>query len=459
MLLSSGLSCGQVLPHPTPSGAPSSSAASASSPVASLPLPPPATASAEAPAHPPAAPTPFRLAWKLATKPFNKGLALAPTGYLAVLSSRRLALHELRSGKEIANAQVCFTFPGAFAFVDATTGVLVCERAIKVLGLPKLDLRGSKSLPRKARVVALGASQLAVGFADGPVQLYNTSDWTLLREIGADQRVSALAVASDGRLAIGLEQGEMLLVDPDQRVRRLSVKRGFEVRVLAFSPDGSHLFAAAGPLAAVWKAATLKSTRVFRVVRDVIGARWVSNEEISVVGPDGLLVLRLDSGSALSVGAGWSDGTSPPVSLDAAAAHKVICSAERDGALACFSRGTLPQAQQLPVRDEPGGAGATRMSGRVAGLKGRNLRVKALADATLPPVGAKAVVLRFAERQVGGLRAVVWEQVAKARVARVHRDVVHLRLSLGDARRFKRHKKRALQYDTPVKLAWKTKGR
>ena len=456
------LSCGQVVSRPTSSPQASASAAmsthtpSPPSPVATATAVPTASASAIGPSNNPT--QPFRLAWKLATKPYNKGLALAPSGHLAVLSSRRLALHELRTGKEIASAQVCFTFRDAFDFVEAGVGALVCERAIKVFGLPKLDFRGSKSLPRKARVVAFGVGQLAVGVANGPVLLYSTSDWSLAREISVDQKVTALALSSRGQLAIGLEQGEMLLVDEDQRVRRLSVKRGFEVRSLSFSPDASQLFAAAGPLAAVWRVATLKSARVFRVVREVVTARWVSDKEVGVAGPDGLLLLRVDTGGAHSVGAGWSSGASPPVSADAAVADKVLCSADRDGALACFSRGALPQTQQLPLREEPGGAGSTRMSGRVVGMTGRNVQIKALANNTLPSASQKVLVLRFTERQVGGLRSVSWEQVAEARVMRVHRDIVHVRVSHGTARRLKRDKKRALQYDTPVKLAWKAKG-
>jgi len=400
----------------------------------------------------------FTLAWQRQTKPYNKGLSLTSGGRLAVLSSRQLSVLAVATGKTIAKTQVCFTFAGAMATVPDNRVAVVCEDAVFLYGLPSLGYLAKKSLPGQARVAAFSDTRLAVGFESGPVRVYDTSDFRLVATVASDERVTSLALApGGGSLAVGLEHGEMVVhALPTGKAKRLSVKRGFAVRTLAFDAKQRLLIAAAGPITTLWSVApeqkaAFMSPRVLRLVRNVTAAAWVSARELAVVGGDGLLLLDAVTGSARSMGGGWVGGQSPPTSV--ASRAKVLCSATRDGRLACFSRGKLPATRQLPALAEPGGRGTIKMAGRVVGLQGTRLRIKAHPRASLPKVGTKVTVLRFREQEVRGLVTARWHDVGKGTVLLVDKDVVHVRFHKTLDPQLKSAQK--LIYDTPVKLAYK----
>ncbi len=441
------LSCGPVVPRPTPVAAAEPSS------------PPPAAATAPAEGapvgRPDAAPKRhFKLGWSRQTRPFNKGVAVAATGHVAVLGSRSLSLHDGRSGAQLAVADVCFTFAGAYAFVANDTGALVCEDGVRLYSLPKLDYRGMRALPGKARVASFAPGLAAVGFASGSVRVYDTTHWEEQRAVAVDQRVTALALSLDGRrLAVGLEQGEVVVHElAGDGSRRVSVKRGFEVAALAFSPSGDQLFAAAGPLVAVWNLAKMALQRRFRTVADVTEVRWLGGGEIASVGRDGLLVLDLPEGTARSIGGGWAAGSGSPVGLATSQDAQVLCVAEREGKLACLSRGKLPATRQLLVPDEPGGPGALTMAGRVVVLTGKRLRVRALPNGDVPSPGTEVIILRYAESQIGPVRAARWLEAAKGRVWKLKKDVVYV--SLAGAVKELPGVKDPLVYDAAVRLAW-----
>ncbi len=447
-LLMAALSCGPVVPRPNPTVQAASSAAPATTASASgAEDPAPTAATAQKKRH-------LRLAWTTQTRPFNKGVALAATGHVAVLGSRSLSLHDGRTGARLGEADVCFTFPDAFAFVAEDLGALVCEDAVRLYSVPGLDYRGIRELPGQARVASFAAGRVAIGFASGPVRIYNTPSWEERQVVDVDQRVTALALSTDGqRLALGLEQGEIVVHDlSDRAARRVSVKRGLEVVALAFSPKGSKVFAAAGPLAAVWDLDAQTLRRRFRTVADVSRARWLGPDEIASVGRDGLLLLDVEEGAARSLGGGWSLGSGTAAGLAVAPDRQVVCAAEREGEVACFSRGKLPATGQLPVSTGPmAGAGQT-MAGRVVVLQGTRLQVRALANSTFPAAGTDVTVLRYTEAQVGPVRTARWYPVAEGRVFKLKKDIVHLRI-VGAVKDLPKVTD-PLIYDTAVRLTW-----
>ena len=447
ILLATG-SCGPVVPPPG-AAAPAASAAPTASatPSATAPDQTPAAATARKQRH-------LRLAWTAQTRPFNKGVAIAPTGHVAVLGSRSLSLHDGRSGALLGEADVCFTFDDAFAFVTEDTGALVCEDAVRLYALPDLDYRGLRKLPGRARVASFAPGLAAIGFATGPVRIYDTSSWEERQVVDVDQRVTALALSGDGsRLALGLEQGELVVHHlADQTARRISVKRGLEVAALTLTTDGLLLFAAAGPLAAVWDLGAQTLRRRFRTVADVHRARWLGAGEIASAGGDGLLLLGLAEGSARSLGGGWSLGAGTAAGLAVAVERQVVCAAEREGEVACFSRGKLPPTGQLPVSASGATAAGRTMAGRVVVLAGSRLQVRALASSAVPAASRDVTILRYTEAQVGPVRTARWLEVAAGRVIKVKKDIVHVRLT-GDVKALPNGKD-ALVYDAALRLLW-----
>ena len=110
--------CGPVVPAPQPSPQPTAKEpAPAPSPA---PQPDASATAAPAPKTPP-----FALAWSKLTKPFNKALAIAPSGHVGVLASRHLSLHDGRTGEKVGQADVCFTFEHALGFVDDKTAAII----------------------------------------------------------------------------------------------------------------------------------------------------------------------------------------------------------------------------------------------------------------------------------------------------------------------------------------------
>jgi hypothetical protein len=197
----------------------------------------------------------------------------------------------------------------------------------------------------------------------------------------------------------------------------------------------------------VWSLDERRFERTFRTVTRVRSARWLGAGSVGTAGDDGLLVVDAETTLAESL----PSAQGMPVALAASADGAVLCAAERDGRLGCWSRGVLPASRDLlPI--EPGGPDAVRSVGRVLGREGKTLRVKALPQAPVPPVGADVIVLRYVETEVGELKSARWVELASARVARVKADVVSL--DLPSAVRTIEGLDEPLGYDAPVKLAW-----
>jgi hypothetical protein len=403
--------------------------------------PAPAPASAPLPEKPALA-----LAWRLQTRPFNKGVAVRE-GLVGALGSRHLALVETKTGKLLAGRDVCFTFSGAFAFVDEHTAGLVCEQEVQLLGLPDLDYRGSRALSGMARAAAFSQGHAAIVFDGGAVRVYETAGWSEQRALSVPDTVSAIALSRDGRrLAVGLDQGEVLL-DRDGSPERLAVKLGLPLDALAFSPGGDKLFCSAGPHAAVYDVATRREEKRWGAVSGVLAAAWLDGRVIGSGGKDGLLLLDLD-GAVRSVAQGL-DGAEPVVAVAAPEAD-LLCAAERGGQLACYAQGGVPRAVAIPDHSPD----EERASGRVLGVVAKRLRVKALPDSLLPEPGSYVRLLRYTEAMVGDVKSARWiELTPQAQVIHVKKGVIHLQL--GDDLLPIAGVPDPLTYDTAVRLAWK----
>ncbi len=409
----------------------------------------PAASAPEAEAGEPASAEPaedshhYHLAWQRQLPPFTRGLALAP-GYLAVLGSRRMSLHELKSGSPLGDSDVCFTAPAGFAFVGAATGALVCEDAIKLFSLPKLAYAGRKALPDKARLAAAGGSWLAVAFASGPLRIFDVGDWKMVREIAVPARPTALAVSADGStLAIGFDSGDVarLGLGDAGEPRTIRVKPGLEVGAVALSDSGDRLFAAAGPALAIYDAHG-SETATFRVAQHVTAARWLEGD-VAVIAEDSLLLLDPSDGSAH--GLPWTGP--PPAELAALGDKGVVCAASHDGVVGCVSRGSLP-AVELLARHAAGEG--KRLDGRVLGVNGAKLQLKAQPGAPLPAVDTEVLVRRYRERKNGGEPE--WIDAARGKVFEAQGDRLTVELHAGHA--LVPPDLRAFVYDSPVELVW-----
>jgi hypothetical protein len=372
---------------------------------------------------------PLRLNWTQQTRPFNQAVAIAASGQVAVLSSNSLALLDHKTGAVLARRDVCPTFEHAIGFVDETTLALVCEDRVKLLLLPGLSDRGMRALPRKAMAVRFAGRRAAIAFTSGPVGLFDTDSWKQIHEVPVSEPVSALALTRDGsRMAVGLASGDVVLAGPDIAAERITVKRALEVSSLDFSPDGSQLFASSGPLAGVWPSDGAAMLQRFSV-NGAYAARWVGPAAIASVGRDGLLLLSLEQGGVRSIDGGWGGSTSTRIGLAVSADGERLSSADRAGRLTCFSRSRAAAARATPSSENRLLAGSESMSGEVAALERRRLKVTAQPRDPLPEASREVVVLRYTERTVAAVRQARWREAGRAQVVKVVGDLVHLRLA------------------------------
>jgi hypothetical protein len=398
----------------------------------------------------PAPKAPFRLAWTYQARPFTRGLALS-NKHVAVLGDEHVAIVGLRNGQLVKRRDLCPTFPGGFTFVGESQAALVCERKLLFATLPALKETRSHRLPGAARMAAFSDAEVAISFEAGPVRLYRLKDGSPLGELPVGAVVSSLALSRDGaRLAIGLDQGDVLLVDrKENTAHRLQVKLGLPVEALVFDPSGDSFFSSAGPSAAIWDVKTREERHRFEGVSSVLAASWIDGVEVASVGRDGLLLLDSGPWTATSLSGGLL-GQEPPVAVVAARDGKVLCAAERDGVVACYARGRIP-ARAIPATGY--GADTARMTGRVAGFSEPRLMVKAVGDTTPPTPSTRVRIVRYTETEVAGARSKRWIQVGTAIVVKDKDGILHLRLSgaldpipgVSDP----------FAHDTPLRLLWK----
>jgi hypothetical protein len=284
---------------------------------------------------------PYRLAWLVPSAEWIEAVSIAPSGDVVAFGARMLRVHARETGRMLTETATCPAVPNGFGFVGPSDGALVCEDRIDALTFPGAASRRARKLPGKASAAAFGAGVVAVADEQGAVRLFDPRTWRERKTIAAAGAVTTLALSRDGALlGVGLGDGRVRIhrgasAEPIEIEARL----GHAVRVLAFSPSGELLFGSAGPLVAVWRTADGGLVRAFRMVREVGVARWLSEQDVAVTGPDGLLVLFVGDGSARSIGDGSDAGSAPPVALDASNDGRVLCLGAPATSVRCFVRG------------------------------------------------------------------------------------------------------------------------
>lgn len=157
------------------------------------------------------------------------------------------------------------------------------------------------TLPSKPdRIFAFKVQDLATGFkASGGKQTLVSR----LSSNGSSQRVSSMAFAPDGRLAVGLI-GEVAICDMDKTngtlgmVKTLPTDSNSPTKSLAWAPNSLHLAAAGGPRGRVrvWSQGAYEFQRVFEtsVASDDISDVKFSpdGELLAVTGANGIMNIR-----------------------------------------------------------------------------------------------------------------------------------------------------------------------
>ncbi|MBI4703543.1 MAG: hypothetical protein HY744_20725 [Deltaproteobacteria bacterium] len=418
-------------------------------------------------AEPPGARARFEPLWQSQAAAANKAVAIAPrAGELVVLGSRRLALYGAYTGLLLAEADACFTFPGALGFVGEQAVALVCEHSVRLFSLAGLEYAGERPLPGDARAAAFGKSLVAIGFAAGPVRVYRSRDWTEAAAIAVDGRVAALALSPDEQfLAIGLAEEGLLLRrsggEPEGAVR---IDGPGEVAALAFSPDGRRLFACRGETEAmIVDVGRRTPERVLRLPSPLATARWLSATRLVAVGPEGLVLLDAAQG-ALAPFAGRL--ARPVVGLDAGLGGRLVCAGSRGGAVACYAGPALRRSFGGRRSDGEAGRGSAppatvQTSGRLVGREGRHLVVQAQPGALLPGAGQRGVLSRHQSTRRGELLVSGWIEIGQVHVDAVDKDVLRLSIAApegadGAPGCGPQGAADQCAYDTPVRLTWQS---
>jgi WD40 repeat protein len=160
---------------------------------------------------------------------------------------------------------------------------------------------------------------LAAAGADGVVRLYDATPPQAPQTRGEKARLTAggggvetLAFAADGRLAAGTYAGDVLVFQGGRETRRTHADDA-AVRALAFSPDGKHLAAAAGPGGArLWSADGVEVLRLRAGNRNVRSVAFAPDGKSVAVGTYGNSVHLYDlTGRELAVFEGHQRGVGP----------------------------------------------------------------------------------------------------------------------------------------------------
>lgn len=436
-LVLTALGCGKSVPAPSAPSSPEGERTEAM-PKADTPV--------EGPASVPST-GPFALRWSMQGEPYGEALAVGSDGHVAVITKGKLTVRDPR-GKPVAEGPLCDAL--AARFLDPRRLLVICERALTVWRVPRLERQRYVALPEATRAAAFGAEHLAVGFADGVVRLYEMASLEMVDAFRASEPVVSLVLSRDAQwLAAGLEGGELVIRDREAGdLTRHAVKLGLSVSGLSLSQDEQRLFVVAGPLAEVWSRSERKPQHRFATITSVEAAEWLDDGTLASVGRDGLLLLDPGTGAARSLGGGVTSAQ-PGSAIGVDAEGRRFCVLEPDGRLSCYGRGGSSSRQIVsPI---PGGIAETSTTGRVVYHHDDALEVRAHPDAPLPERGTLVRVFRYREVTVSGAQSVRWIETTEGEVEGVEGDVVEVRI--GPIRNHEGFDS-PLTNELPVKLVW-----
>lgn len=390
--------------------------------------------------------------------PWTKAVIIAPWGDVVSLASRQLSLLAGDTGDLLAQKAICYTFPDGFGFVRRTTGVLVCEDSIKVFSFPGLTYRGVRSLPGKARTASFGERYVAVGFAEGPVRVYDARDWSQYARFALGERASSLALSPDERvLAVGLRDKRLVLCELDsKRQRSLQPRPAEPLTVLSFSPDGARLLAGTRASAAVWTVADGSRERVLGALRGLSAAAWTSAGEIATAGAGGLGLVRLADEAVRGIDDSPPGSSQPPVDLAVSPDGRVLCTGAKRGAVRCYAKGGIDRR----VAGRRGSVDAADPAvvvtpGRLIGHTGHRLTMQAHPHTQLPSAGGRASLRRHVLVVEGELTTPGWPEIAEVTIDEVRKGRLHLTiLQDKSASVMADGRTDPFEYDTQVRLVW-----
>lgn len=402
--------CSEVKPPAAP--------APSSKPGRALPRPTSPVASPAPEGEPPADPATLTRSWSVQTAPLLRGLAVTQS-HVIVQARATLTVLDRRVGKVLASRDVCEAGRGA---VTATSKHvwLMCPQALQSFTLPDLKPSTRHALASPGLRVAFSSGRALVASKDGLVREVSLGSGEVVRSFAVGTPPEALAIGPNGRFAAGRDGGDVIVYSPDGATERVGAPAGFAVSTLHYAPDDQHLVVSAGPSVAVWRLAETDPKPLrFSGVRELLDARWLGERYLATVGPDGVLVLDVQTRevAALSGDPGGEE-------LIAIGSHggAALCAGDRNGRVTCWGPG---RPRNVAPTDAAPGA---RCAGTIARVDGRALEVTAEAGAPLPKTGTKVTLRRFAETTAKRRRSSVWLEVARARVVEV--DGARLSLKL-----------------------------
>jgi|GEM_PF-5554837 len=371
-------------------------------------------------------PPAFQKAWVSQTGDWNKGVAVAPSGDVVSLASARLRVHARDTGQVLDSIPVGYVLKNAWAFVGSSV-VLVGEDQILEVALPGGAKRNLVKLDTRAKAGCVSSFGAAVASEKGSVQVFSAKDWKLFDAFEAGGPVEGLALGSDGKTAVDLSDGTVLIRDPvTQKTATLFKREGTGSTAVALSSDGKRLFAPSGTFkACLWDLSKGTLLAEYRTGSWLTAARFLSANVVAAAGSDGLVLYEKPGEPSQNLA--YSPGRFAPSveGLAVSADGTVICSGDRDGIIACFSKGSLKPSEYKPLvatAQGPAAAGQAtppakevELTGALVSRSGQAVSVK-LDQGPAPAAGTRGLLYKHFEKEIAGFKTSGWLEIAAVEI-------------------------------------------
>ena len=384
-------------------------------------------------------PTAFQKAWVSQTGDWNKGVAVAPSGDVISLAAGRLRVHARDTGQVLDSIPIGYVLKNAWAFVGNSV-VLVGDDQIFQVTLPGGAKQDLVKLDARANVGCVSSFGAAVASEKGLVQVFSAKDWKLFDTFEAGGPVEGLALGSDGKTAVSLSDGTMLVRNPAiQKTAVLFKREGSGSTAVALSSDGKRLFAPSGTFkTSLWDLSKWSLLAEYSTGSWLTAVRFMNGDVVAAAGSDGLVLYEKPGDPSQTLA--YSSGRFAPsveglaVSPDGA----VICSGDRDGIIACFARGPLKPSEYKPqaaAAQGPNTAGQggpqqapakeVELTGTLVSRSGQSVSVK-LDQGSGPSAGAQGTLYKRFEKEIAGFKTSGWLEIAAVQVKKSSGPVLEL---------------------------------
>ena len=368
----------------------------------------------------------FQKAWVSQTGDWNKGVAVAPSGDVVSLASSRLRVHSRDTGQVLDSIPVGYVLKNAWAFVGSSV-VLIGEDQILQVALPGGAKQSLVKLEMRAAQGCVSPFGAAVASEKGSVQVYSAKDWKVLDTFEAGGPVEGLALASNGKTAVELSDGTVLVRDPaTKKTVTLLHGEGTGSKAIAFSADGTRLFAASGTFkACLWDLSKGALLAEYRTGSWLTSVRFLSANVVAAAGSDGLVLYEKPGEPSQNLA--YSPGRFAPSveGLAVSADGAVICSGDRDGIVACFAKGPLKPSEYKPLAAAAQGPAAAgqgappakevELTGALVSRSGQAVSIK-LDQGPAPAAGTRGLLYKHFEKEIAGFKTSGWLEIAAVEV-------------------------------------------